>query len=103
MKIRRARNQIEKIQVDGQEVKGTEELKSAAHKHFKNLLSAKEETVEYENFLQHTKKINQKRPKRGNVQRDNRRRGSGGHMEPTSTKIPSARWFYNNILQIPLE
>ena len=56
IKIRRARNQIEKIQVDGQDVKGTEGLKRAAHKHFKNLLSAREETAEYKSFLQHTKK-----------------------------------------------
>lgn len=31
MKIRRARNQIEKIQVESQEVKGVEELKKAAY------------------------------------------------------------------------
>lgn len=57
MKIRRARNQIEKIQVESQEVKSAKELKKAAHKHFKNLLSTKEEMAEYEDFLQHTKKI----------------------------------------------
>jgi len=56
MQIRRARNQINKIQVDGQEIKGVEELKKAAHNHFKNLLTANEETENYENFLQHTKK-----------------------------------------------
>ena len=102
MKIGKARNQIEKIQANSQEVEGAEELKKAAHKHFKNLLSTKEETVEYENFLQHTKK-NQKRSKCRNVQRNNRRRGSGSHMEPTSRQSPRARWFYNRILQIPLE
>ena len=55
MKIRRARNQIEKIQVENQEVKGVEELKKAAHEHFKNLLSTKEEMAEYGDFVQHTK------------------------------------------------
>lgn len=42
--------------MDGQEIKGAEELKKAAHNHFKNLLTANEETIEYENFLQHTQK-----------------------------------------------
>ena len=39
MQIRRAKNHIDKIQVDGQEIKGVEELKKAAHNHFKNLLT----------------------------------------------------------------
>lgn len=56
MQIRRARNQIDKIQVDGQEIKGAEELKKVAHNHLKNLLIVNEETTDYENFLQHTKK-----------------------------------------------
>jgi len=56
MKIGRARNQIEKIQVKSQEVKGTEELKKEAYHNFKNLLSANEEMVESEDFLKHTKK-----------------------------------------------
>jgi len=34
MKIRRARNQIDKIQVNGQEIRGVVELKKEAHKHF---------------------------------------------------------------------
>ena len=51
IKIRRAINQIEKIQVESQEVKDVKEFKKAAHKHFKNLLSVKEEMVEYEDFL----------------------------------------------------
>lgn len=46
MKIRRARNQIEKIQVESQEVKGVEELKKTAYQHIKNLLSANEEMTE---------------------------------------------------------
>jgi len=56
MKLRRARNQIDKIQVDGQEVKGVEELKKEAHNHFKNLLTTNEETTDHDNFLQHTPK-----------------------------------------------
>jgi len=56
MKVRRARNQIDKIQVENQEIKGVEEIKKAAYKHFKNLLLATEETAEYEEILQHTKK-----------------------------------------------
>ena len=56
MKIRRARNQIGKMQVENQEVKGTEEIKKVAHKHFKNLLSAIEEMAKYEEILQHTKR-----------------------------------------------
>lgn len=56
MKVKRARNEIEKIQVENQENKGAEEIKKATHKHFKNLLSATEETAEYEEILQHTKK-----------------------------------------------
>jgi len=56
MKIRRARNQIEKIQVDSQEVKGANELKKTAYRHFKNLLLANEEMAESEDFLKHTKK-----------------------------------------------
>ena len=66
MNIRRVINQIEKIQVEGQEVKGAEDLKKEAHKHFKNLLLAKEEMGEYEDFLQHIK-INKKRSKHRNV------------------------------------
>lgn len=54
MQIRRAKNQIGKIQVDGQEIKGAEEMKKAAHIHFKNLLTTNEVTTDYENFLQHT-------------------------------------------------
>lgn len=56
MKVKRARNEIEKIQVDNQEIKGVEEIKKATHKHFKNLLVATEEMAEYEEILQHTKK-----------------------------------------------
>ena len=55
MKIRRARNQIEKIQVEIQEVKGAEELKKTSYQHFKNLLSANEEMAESEDFLKHKK------------------------------------------------
>lgn len=56
VQIRRARNQIDKIQVDGQEIKGAEELKKEAHNHFKNLLGANEGTTDHDNFLQHTPK-----------------------------------------------
>jgi len=100
MKIRRARNQIEKMQVESQEVKGAEELKKAAHQHFKNLLSANEEMAESEDFLKHTFFF--KRSKCRNVQGSHRRRGSGGHMEPASGQSPGARWFHNSILQISL-
>lgn len=64
MKVRRARNQIDKIQVENQEIKGVEEIKKAAHKHFKFLLSATEETAEYEEILQHTKKKIKKEQKK---------------------------------------
>jgi len=43
MKIRSARNQIEQIQVDGQERKGVEEIKIATHKHFKKLLTTSDQ------------------------------------------------------------
>ena len=56
MKMRRARNQIEKIKVESQEVKGAKELKKATYQRFKNLHSANEEMVESEDFLKHTKK-----------------------------------------------
>jgi len=56
MQIRRARNQIDKIQVDGQEIKRVEELKKETHNHFKNLLTANEEIADHDNFLQHTPK-----------------------------------------------
>ena len=55
MKIRRSRNQIYKIQVDGKEIKGAKELKKETHNHFKNLLIANKDIAEYESFLQHTK------------------------------------------------
>jgi len=58
MKIRRLKNQIQKIQVESQEVKGAEELKKASYPHFRNLLSANEEIVKSEDFLKYTKKIN---------------------------------------------
>lgn len=56
MQIIRARNQIDKIQVDGQEIKGAEEIKKAAHNHFKNLLTTNEETTDHDNILEHTPK-----------------------------------------------
>ena len=42
--------------MENQEIKGVEEIKKAAHKHFKDLLLATNETAEYEEILQHTKK-----------------------------------------------
>jgi len=51
MKIRRSRNQIEQIQVDGQEIKGSKEIKNAAHKHFKELLSTSDQQVVNEEIL----------------------------------------------------
>lgn len=56
MKIRRPRNQIEKIQVEGQEIRGIEEIKKEAHNHYKNLLSASHQQVDSEEFLQQIKK-----------------------------------------------
>ena len=56
MKIRRARNQIEKIQVESKEVRGAEELKKVAYQHLKTLLSASGEMAESEDFLKYTKK-----------------------------------------------
>ena len=56
MKIRRDGNQIEKIQVDGQEVKGIEEIKKATHNHYKSLLSTINQQVDSEEFLQQIKK-----------------------------------------------
>jgi len=53
MKIRRARNQIDNIQIEGQEIRGAVELKKEAHKHFKNLLIANGERADFETFLQH--------------------------------------------------
>lgn len=43
LKLRRVGNQIDKIQVEGQEIKGREEIKEAAHKYYKNLLIAREQ------------------------------------------------------------
>ena len=56
MKIRQARNQIEQIQVDGQEIKEAEELKIAAHNYFKDLLTANDQQAVNEDFLQHINK-----------------------------------------------
>lgn len=56
MNLRRDRNQIEKVQVENQEIKGVEKIKKEAYMHFKYLLSVIEETAEYEQILQHTKK-----------------------------------------------
>ena len=54
MKIRRSRNQIEKIQIEGKEIKGSIEFKKEAHIHFKNLLIANGESAYFDSFLQHT-------------------------------------------------
>jgi len=56
MKIRRARNQIDQIKFDGQEIKGLEELKIETHNHFKELLIANEQQVDNEYFLQNIQK-----------------------------------------------
>ena len=56
MKIRRSKNQIEQIQVNGQEIKGVEEIKNAAHKHFKELLSTSDQQAANGEILQHIKK-----------------------------------------------
>ena len=56
MKIRRARSQIEQIQVDEQEIKGAEDLKIATHNYFKDLLTTNEHQVVNEDFLQHINK-----------------------------------------------
>ena len=57
--------------------------------------------AESEDFLKHTIFF-KKRSKCSNVQGSHIRRGSGGHMEPTSGQSPRARWFHNSILQISL-
>lgn len=56
MKIRRSKNQIEQIQVNGQEIKGVEAVKNATHKHFKELLSTSDQQAANEEILQHIKK-----------------------------------------------
>lgn len=56
MKIKRARNQIDKIQIERHDIRGAAKLKKEAHKHFKNLLTANGERANYESFLQHVPK-----------------------------------------------
>jgi len=56
MKIRRARNQIEQIQVDGHEIKGAKEIKIVAHNYFKDLLTISNQQAVNEDFLQHINK-----------------------------------------------
>ena len=56
IKIIQAKNQIDQIKVDEQEIKGVEEFKKAVHNHFKELLTANEQLVDNEDFLQHIQK-----------------------------------------------
>ena len=56
MKIRRARNQIEKIKVEGKKIRRVEEIKKAAHNHYKSFLSARDQQVDSVEFLQKIKK-----------------------------------------------
>lgn len=56
IKIRRSKNQIEQIQVIGQEIKGVEAVKNTAHKHLKELLSTSNQQTTNEEILQHIKK-----------------------------------------------
>eukprot|EP00253_Pinus_taeda_P005844 PITA_05844 len=51
IKLRRAGNQIDKIEVDGKEVKDQEEIKDAAHNHFKALLTAAPQQTDSADFL----------------------------------------------------
>ena len=56
MKIRRSKNQIEHVQVNGQEIKGVEAVKNTTHKHFKELLSTNDQQAVNEEILYHIKK-----------------------------------------------
>ena len=56
MRIKRAKNQIDQIKLDGQEIKGVEEIKKVAHNHFKELLTANEQPADNEDFLHHIQK-----------------------------------------------
>eukprot|EP00253_Pinus_taeda_P022245 PITA_22245 len=51
VKTRRARNQIDKIEVDGRELKEQEEIKNAAFEHFKALLTADPQQNDSASFL----------------------------------------------------
>eukprot|EP00253_Pinus_taeda_P022784 PITA_22784 len=51
VKTRRARNQIEKIEVDGKELKEQEEIKNAAFDHFKALLTTDPQQIDSVAFL----------------------------------------------------
>ena len=46
LKIRRAGNQIDKIQVEGREIRGMEETKKATHNYYKNLISIGDQQVD---------------------------------------------------------
>lgn len=59
MKIRRSKNQINHIQVNGQEIKGAKAVKNAAHKHFQELLSTSDQQAANEEILQQIKKNKQ--------------------------------------------
>lgn len=52
LKIRRARNQIDKITVEGKELSEQEEIKEVAHSHFKSLLTADLQYMDSTDFLQ---------------------------------------------------
>eukprot|EP00253_Pinus_taeda_P015816 PITA_15816 len=80
LKIRRVGNQIDKIQVDGKEIKEREKIKEAAHNYFKNLLSAGDQRVDSIDFLQ---QINSK---------INEQQNSELEKEVTNEEIREATW-----------
>eukprot|EP00253_Pinus_taeda_P028357 PITA_28357 len=51
LKLRHAGNQIERIMVDGKEIKDQEEIKEATYRHYKSLLSADPQPHDNEEFL----------------------------------------------------
>jgi len=51
LKLRRAGNQIDKIIAEGKEVREQEEIKEAAHNHFKSLLTADYHPLDSVDFL----------------------------------------------------
>lgn len=51
IKLRRAGNQIDKIEADGKVLKDQEEIKNAAHNHFKALLTAAPHQIDSADFL----------------------------------------------------